>query len=132
MREWASITFKLYYVLRIQTYYSENPLDEEPPLPPLKNVFFRTIKDLKYLEFNLVKELLCLVEESENDTSGACLILSKYEKERRSMIESILQRLRPDRTTFQTENIHNEIMEYVHKSNAFLEELNTLANVVHC
>ena len=132
LREWTDIMYKLYYVFRIQTYYSENSLDEEILFSPFKNVFFKTIKDLKYLEFNLVKELIYLVEESGKDINGACLILIKYEKERRNIIEPILQYLKPIPVTFQTKNLHNEIMEYINKSETFLEKLNTSANVVYC
>lgn len=132
MREWTDIMYKLYYVFRIRTYYSENSLDEEPTFHPDKNIFFRTIKDLKYLEFNLVKELIYLVEGTGEDMNGACLILIQYEKERRNIIEQMLQYLKPTPVTFQTENLHNEIVEYTNKSKEFLKKLNTSANVVYC
>jgi len=80
MNKFSKTSYKLYYLLRIYTQYSQPLVNENDSL---QSTYFKIMSDLKKIEFDLLKELVKSIELNGINFKKSNYFLVTYEKKKR-------------------------------------------------
>ncbi|MEO0898096.1 MAG: hypothetical protein AAFY71_16925, partial [Bacteroidota bacterium] len=123
-RGWVEIIYKLYYLLRIFTRYTEqNNLHFE------KNSFnrkicFNTIGRIRELEFLFLKENILEIENNGPSPINTINLLLDYESKRRKIVMEFREKLKLMNRDLEMEELFIETDNYLLASQNFENHLN--------
>lgn len=114
-REWIEIMYKLFYVLRIQTRYSESDIDTLN-LASKKNCF-DLINGLRKIEFDMMNDFVDIIAVHGYDKDKIRKHVLTYEDVRRNKVSNFIKMM--DETK-ETHELLYEAYEYLKKSDEYI------------
>lgn len=119
MGKYSDIDYKLYYLFRIYTQYSDKQIKKDST----QGFFFDIMYLMKQNEYTLLKGLINLVELKKFDYTIGQKILSKYENKRREIIKTMFESDFIENKTITSRylSLKKEIIEYLNNSEKLIK-----------
>lgn len=112
LRGWTDRVYRLYYLLRIFTQYSEQPSASVAARTFGRSICFETIHEIRSIEFQLLRAFVDLLRKSRNEAEGRRLIRS-FEARRQAIVTRLVSAL-------SAASKPEEVLEIQHEAEIFL------------
>ena len=123
VREWVNIFYKLYYILRIFTRYTEQSKNYISANRISRKICFDTINTVRELEYYLLKSFVTLIEVHGTNDSEAIRLLLEYEERRIIVIKKLISELEFEKDLLETQKLLEEAQDYLIISKSYVRNL---------
>ena len=118
MKQYDNISYKIYYLFRIITQYSENSSKKDNIG---QSAFFEIIGSIKNLEFDFLEELMKLIEIHGLNIMKGKELLNLFETKKRFIFASILNNKLYSKYCVLYPTINKELTDYIELSESFTQ-----------